>query len=140
MGTGTSPDKPDPKTSIIAGVDGKMKATKVINGRCRGCEKYFGLEGMSATKNFWHIDDGALDNIRYSASKQGKFDWYSGMRNVGAKVELALSEYHERFPDLAGIGTATGKKLSKVPASITFQVLEYVIASTKAFWQLLVFT
>ena len=94
---------------------------------------------MYATKNFCHIDNRALDNIRYSASKQGKLDWYNRMRDDDAKVELALSECHECFPDLAGIGTTTGKKRSKVRASITFQVLEYVFASAKYLCQLFVF-
>ena len=155
-----TPEGKPPKPKVIPGVDGKAKPSKVNNRKCRGCKKYFGPEGMSAGKNFCHIDNRALDNIRrlmanksitrfcdafnikhdvmsairYSAAKQGKIDWYNRMRADDTKVEIALMEYFLRFPDQAGDGTFSGKKRTRVPAAVTFQVLEYVIASTKDIW------
>ena len=152
-----TPEGKPPKPKVIPGVDGKAKPSKVNNRKCRGCKKYFGPEGMSAGKNFCHIDNRALDNIRrlmanksitrfcddfnikhdvmsairYSAAKQGKIDWYNRMRADDTKVEIALMEYFLRFPDLAGDFAGSGKKRTRVPAAVTFQVLEYVIASTK---------
>ena len=56
------------------------------------------------------------------------------MRNDDNKVEIALKEYHIRFPDQCGEQSGSGKNRIRVPAMVTFQVLEHLIASTQALW------
>ena len=97
--TGESPDNeltPDGKpvkVKNVPGVDGKLKPSKVNNRRCRGCKKYYGPEGMSNGKNFCHIDNRALDNIRrrfkptwfFSPQQQRKKKNNNKTRNSAAK-------------------------------------------------------
>ena len=112
----------------MKGVKGANKPSKAARRLCKGCNKYFGEDGMSASKNYCHAENKALDNIRYASKHQGKLDLYNRMKNDESKVVKVLLAYNLKFLDQVDAGAGKGKK---TPAGVTFHMLEAVIVSTK---------
>ena len=119
------------KQNILKGTAARDKGSKSNARQCRGCKTFFGPEGIALGKNYCHADNRALDNIRYCAVKQNKLDWYQRMRIDDSKCAHTLAEYHKRFPDAGGEATGSGQKRKKTPTTVTYQLLENIIASTK---------
>eukprot|EP00969_Alexandrium_andersonii_P206874 9139320-Alexandrium_andersonii.AAC.1 len=87
------------------------RKSKVVAGKrqCDLCKKQKGIEEFSPGSAKCHPCKQAVDNIRYSAKKQGCLDWFeTQMANEATRLQL-IDAYHRKCPPTLAGKRKTGK-------------------------------